>query len=213
MIRKYATIIAISMLVWGITYGQGFAQYPELTYKHYPSIRLAVNTIVIDQTYRQPMPNLPIEVEHVDHLSPLNPSQSIKRWAEQRLQAAGGDYNARVAIIEASMLKVPLEKDESFIGWFKDELGHRYDLTLDVFVEVLDPRGFVVASANSVVRRSISLPESASLAETQDAWFKMTETAMQDLNEELPNAMYEYLGLFILKDWEGESVAPETGQE
>lgn len=172
-------------------------RFPEVSFNHKSPIEMGVRSIRTVSEYRPDRRGLPAGYAHVEDRAPLVPEQVLKRWADQRLRATGGEFQARFIITEASLIKVPLPVDGSFIGWFRSEQNFRYDLTLDVVIEVLDSRGYLVASANSVIQRGATIAEDASAAARDDVLFTLVEAGMRDLDQELPSAMGQYLEAFV----------------
>jgi hypothetical protein len=80
---------------------------------------------------------------------------------------------------------------------FKTEQSDRYDLHIEVKLEVGNPllasTGYVNASAN----RSQTVAEDMTLNEREAVWFQMTESAMRELDEKLEAAIKDKLKPFV----------------
>jgi hypothetical protein len=166
-------------------------KFPEITFLGQPRLLLDVLKVEVARDYVPPgaKPN-------VEHLFPVTPADAVARWAGDRLGAAGRGRLARVAIKEASVIEVPLEKTGGIKGWFTTDQSERYDATLEVMVEIRSDVGRE-AYASARVKRSQTIEEGASPAKRREVWYAMTEKLMADLDRELERAMRQYLAAYL----------------
>ncbi|MCB9946366.1 MAG: hypothetical protein H6842_00905 [Rhodospirillaceae bacterium] len=166
--------------------------YPEIGFAHLPPIRLAVGRIEVVERYRPPgtAPN-------IDHRLAQPPVAVMRRWAAQRLAAAGGDGVARAIIDDASILEEPVQQSPGLTGLLSVEQSERYTARLAMTIEVDAPGGR--GNANAVAERSVTVLEDATLAEIEDAWFRLVESSAGDLDRELEANIRRHLGLFVVQ--------------
>ena len=165
--------------------------YPELGFAHREPIRLAVAEIEVVEQYRPPgaPPN-------VDHRVPQPPISVMRRWADQRLAPAGTDGVARVIITDASIVQEAVQQSGGVVGLLSVEQSERYSARLAMAVEVASAAGS--GRADAVAERSVTVLEDATLAEIEDAWFRMVDGAANDLDRELEGNIRLYLEPFVV---------------
>ena len=166
-----------------------------------PKTKLSVQNIDVDVEYQPNGANLMAGDEHVEHVSPTIPSDAIKAWIADEFTAVGGDYTARFSIIEASIIKRPFQtKANTFLGVTTERNpGYRYEITLDVVLEILDPRGYIVQNANSIVRNVKNVKGTQSPAQERAIYAELTDKTMLELRAEMSAAIRKYLGLFVVR--------------
>jgi len=148
--------------------------------------------VEIVETYRPPLAE-----PHVEHRMPLAPAPTLRRWAEDRLVAAGGSgARARFVIEDARVTETELPRTPGITGLFTTDQGQRYDLRLAAAVEVLEGTA-VAARAAAVTTQRRSIAENATLNEREALWFAMVEQATADLTAELERRMRENLARYI----------------
>jgi hypothetical protein len=170
-------------------------RFPDLTYAHLGAIRLAVTRVEIVDAYRPPL-----AAPNVEHRMPAVPAATLRRWAEDRLAAAGapggGTARARFTIRDARVTEIELPRTEGVRGLFTTDQGQRYDLRMEATLEIVDGAA-VVGRAAAVTTQSRTISESATLEERERLWFTMVEEATQALTSELERRMRENLARFI----------------
>ena len=167
--------------------------FPELTYSHLQAIRLDVSTIEIVDAY-----DAPLREPNVEHRAPAQPAVAAKRWAEDRLVAAGSGRRAVFTVQEASIIETKLEPAGGLKGIFTKDQSERYDATLLVDLAIIDSGGTRRGSASATATRSRTVPENITLNERERIWFQLVEGMMADLNRELEKAIGQSLDKFTL---------------
>jgi len=167
-------------------------ELPELTYQHLGAIELDVGAIDISSNYRAPM-----AAPNVEHNFPTPPEKALRRWATDRLMAAGPGGLARFVIIDASIRETSLEQKKGLAGAFTKEQSERYEASVEATLEVVSDgetwRGFVTAKAS----RSLTVREDATVNDREQAWFSMTEALMRDFDREMESNIRRHLAAWI----------------
>ncbi len=165
---------------------------PELTYSHLETINLDVGRIEIVEQYVPPL-----AAPNVEHEFPTPPATAMRQWAKDRLHAVGEIRTARLIIKNASAIETKLETRGGLRGAFTKDQSERYDVTLDVVLEVRGEDGAAVAFANAVVTRSKTVSEGISLSERERVFHGMTESLMDEVNSELEKNIRQFLVQFL----------------
>ncbi|MEX2641939.1 MAG: hypothetical protein WD270_00695 [Acetobacterales bacterium] len=161
---------------------------PELRFDHLPPIRLDVSSIDIVQAYKPPMTE-----PNVEHLLPVSPARAAENWARDRLRAEGSRGVARFTVLDASVTRQPLQTKSGVTGFFTTEPSERYEATLDVALDVIDPAGRRLAQVEARANRVRAIREDASLNDRQRMQFELVESLMADLNAELERQAQRHL--------------------
>ena len=166
--------------------------FATLTFQDRPPIRLDVAQVEIVQGYKAPG-----VAPHVDHLFPQKPADVAATWGRDVLQAAGERGMATYTVLDASATETALPRSTGLTQAFKTEQSDRYDLHIDVKLEIGNPllatTGFVTAAAN----RSQTVAEDMTLNQREAVWFQMTESAMRELDGKLEAAIRDKLRVFV----------------
>ena len=167
--------------------------FPKLTYEHLRPYWLTVSRIDIVDAYRPPMtpPN-------VEQNFPTLPSATAAQWARDRLIAAGGTSRAVYTVLRGDAVETHLPRDSGgLFSEFENPQTERYDLTIAVRLQVIDPSGQVVASVDAKATRSTSVAEDATLNDRERVWFTLIEQTMRDLNASLEKSIPVYLQSYL----------------
>ncbi len=170
--------------------------FPELTWAHAKPYVFNVAEIEIKSDFKPSF-----KAPHVEHLFPVALDAAAMRWAEDRLRAGGvPERGGRVVftIIEVDAVEVPLEMKEGVEGYFTDEESEKYDVSIEVSLEVRNERGYRDGYVVAAAKRSQTVLEDITLDEREKVWFEMTESLMQELNLQLEANIKAYLEAFLL---------------
>ena len=165
---------------------------PELTYGHLEPINLDVGRIEIVEQYVPPL-----KAPNVEHTFPTPPATAMRQWAKDRLRAVGEIRTARLVIKNASAIETKLEITGGLRGAFTKDQSERYDVTLDVVLEVRGEDGVAVAFANAVVTRSKTVTEGLSLDERARVFHEMTLSLMDEVNSKLEKNIRQFLVQYL----------------
>lgn len=171
-------------------------RFPELTYGHLGVIRLDVDKVEIASEY-QPA----LAAPHVDHLFSTPPERAMRRWAQDRLAAAGNNTGrfARFVITDAKVTETNLPRTTGLTGAFTRDQTQRYDLSMSAAIEVREERGnFRSGYATASTSRSRSVREDISVNDREKVWFEMLEQAMNELNAELDRQIRANMTRFVV---------------
>ena len=160
------------------------ADFPLPTYDHLAPLRFDVAAIDIEQAFEPSA-----EPPRVELLFPVRPDEAAASWARGRLMAVGQSRRLRFRVRDASVVEVELEQSGGLTGAFTTEQSERYEATLSVEVELLDETGFALGRATAGVKRSITVPEDASLIEREKTWYDLTKRLTDDLDTQLEKTL------------------------
>lgn len=166
--------------------------FPTLTFQDRPPIRLDVAQVEIVEAYKAPG-----TAPHVDHLFPQKPVDVASAWGRDVLRAVGERGMATYTVVDASATQTALPRTSGMTQMFKTELSDRYDLRIEIKLEVGNPllasTGYVVATAT----RSQTVAENMTLNQREAVWFQMTESAMRELDKKLEAEIRDKLKPFV----------------
>lgn len=154
--------------------------FPEIAFSHIPPIRLDVARIEVVQAYRAPgvRPN-------VEHLFPAVPAMVAERWAHQRLKAVGKSGVARVTVVDAAVIEVPLKRTTGLKGAFTTDQAERYEAVIEVKIDIVAAGGRERATVSARAARSRTAAENITVRGRQKLWFELTGALANDLNASL----------------------------
>ena len=166
--------------------------FATLSYAHHGLILLDVERIEVVNSYVPPgkLPN-------VEHLSPVSPLATTKRWISDRLRAVGKTGIAKATISRASIIEVPLKRTEGIQGVLTNDQAERYDGLIEISIQIMGVRERIKATVLVRASRSKTVAEDISRIEREKIWFDMTESMMKDLNTTLQKQINVNLGGFV----------------
>ncbi|WP_372397574.1 hypothetical protein ABMY26_26590 [Azospirillum sp. HJ39] len=153
-----------------------------IDFSNFGPIVLNAGTVDVVDSYR------PMGAKHVEGRSAVPPAEAVRRWAAERLQAAGGPGRVRVTVRDASIVEVPLPTKKGITGYFTNDQAQRYDGRIEVEVagEVPDTgSGGFRGVTRSTVTQSTTVAENISLADREATFLDLTRRMMDDLNARL----------------------------
>jgi len=167
---------------------------PKLTFAHLGALNFDVETVEIDNRYKAPD-----DPSYIESRFPTPPADAIRTWAIERLKPVGqaGSGTLRIVINKASVQEQNLTRDKSFKGTFTKQQSNRYDMNIDVALEIIDGSGKQVGFSAAKASRSISTREDISLNDREQRWFEATEKTMNDFNGEMESNIRRYLARWL----------------
>jgi hypothetical protein len=187
-------VLALPVALAGCAASPTQQNFADLSYRHLAPINLAVSAFTVETRYIPPL-----KPPHVEHRAPVSPYAAVRQWGLDRIKATGGDMQARLVILDASIIETKLPLKGGITGAFTREQGARYDGKLAVLLEILDASGRQRAFVTSRANRSQTAAEGVSIAARERIWFTMTEDMMRQLNEELEANIKKYFGQYMTR--------------
>lgn len=167
--------------------------FAKLTYTYLKPYRLAVSRVDIVDAYRPPLapPN-------VEQSFPVSPSGTAAQWGRDRLIAVGGPDRAVYTVLRGDAIETHLPVNSGgMFSDFENPQSERYDLTIAVRLQIIEPGGRVAATVDARAARSITVAQDATLNDRERTWFTLTEQTMKDLNATLEKSIPLYLGAYL----------------
>jgi hypothetical protein len=194
LLRPAVLAIAATLALGACTSTPPRPQARQISFANLAPISFDVAKIEVVQQYQPPQ-----VAPNVDHLTPVPPSDAIRRWANERVRAMGTSGTMRVIIKDASITETHLAGTTGVRGAFTTDQSERYDgrLSVDLVVEV--PSRRFQGYTGATVARTISVPENVSLQGREDAWHSLVERMMADLNAKLEEGIDGNLSAVTLR--------------
>ncbi len=167
-------------------------EYPPLSYSEQAPLRFDVAEIVVEQAYK-PSSQAP----NVELLFPRRPDQAAADWAGDRLVAAGSTRRLRFIVSDAPVTATALKTKTGITGAVTIDQSERFDATLTIDVQIVENDGFIAGSATATARRSVTLPEDASLNDRERTWYKLTKALMDDMDRQLEQVLTKVFFRFL----------------
>ena len=125
--------------------------FPKLTYAYLRPIRLAVSRVDIVDAYRPPL-----AAPNVEQSFPVSPSATAAQWGRDRLIAVGGPDRAVYTVLRGDAIETHLAIPDSggMFSDFDNPQSERYDLTIAVRLQIIEPSGRVAATVEAKATRS-----------------------------------------------------------
>ena len=80
---------------------------------------------------------------------------------------------------------------------FDNPQSERYDLTIGVRLQIIEPSGRVAATVEAKATRSQTVAQDATLNDRERVWFTLNEQTMKDLNASLEKSIPQYLRSYL----------------
>ena len=168
--------------------------FPEITFRTEAPFRIAAKTVEIVEAYVPPL-----RAPNVEHESPVPPSILLRRWAEQRLEAAGGLDRVRATITDASIVETELATNQTVETSFQTEHAFRFEARAAMRIELVDTAGVVRATVEGTAEQVRTLPENATLLERQEVLFQMSEDVARALDKVLGEILRQHFAAHLVR--------------
>lgn len=181
MRRVWSAALALLLTTAPLATALPQTAFPVVRFNAEPPFRLAVGRIdIID---RDPSQGEPLRV---DTAIPLPPAHALATWARDRLVAIGGPDRLVFTIVRARATDTPLRVESGSLSAVEtDQLSDRYDLIAAVRLDIIDPAGRIVATAQANATRYQTVLQSTLPEERDGIWYEMTRRLMAQLAPEL----------------------------
>ena len=158
-----------------------------------PPIRLNVAQIRIVENYKSPM-----RAPNIEHELPVPPSQALKQWVNQRVQAVGTQGVFEFVIEDASVKETKLKKTQGMKGFFTDDQDAKYDANISVTMRLYDGVEAISRASGDVrVMRSKTINEKASINDRTRLFEGMTRDMMTAFDTEAQSRLRQYFAGFM----------------
>ncbi|HXP95690.1 MAG TPA: hypothetical protein VN809_03190 [Telmatospirillum sp.] len=192
-LRRLALMIGFCTLLAACsTSSPPMQRFPELTFRNIPPVQLDIGRIEVVPQYQPPA-----QAPHIESDMPVSPENAVKRWVQDHLQPIGRNGTLRVVIRDASATELNFKTDKSFTGMFKKEQAGQVDMSVDVALQMLDERQFVIAEVTGQQSRSHTELEGMKLNERDKLLYDMVEDLMKGLNKEVDGKIRATFGNWL----------------
>jgi hypothetical protein len=127
------------------------------------------------------------------------PANALSNWADDRLNAAGGDQEARFIIRTASFTAEQLDPEGGVSGAFRRDPAEQYTVRMSVEI-IIGQRGnppFGVAQVSA--ERSRQVLEGTSELERQEIQYQLTRAVMEDFDTSAREVIQDSVPDFIVE--------------
>jgi hypothetical protein len=154
-----------------------------------PEIRLGVAEMQVIPAYASPR-----RKPNAEHRMTASPQKVAVDWARAKIRAVGRQDRARVIILDASVIEVPV-KGKS--GLFRRGPDRRYDAKLTISVEIRSDAGDLIGNARVTATRSQEVLKGVEGKRLQRIWRDLSEQIVSDAANELKRQMQARLGQYL----------------
>ena len=168
--------------------------WPEISFAPARPLVLDVSEIVFVDAVSPPAATPP--ARDMTAALPVSTVATMRRWAGERLAAAGSGGQARVSLIENRFVAWPLDTGSGIEALFTDSQSARFEGRLALRVDILgDPAGSGFAEARASASRTV--PESASLEQRREVWWELAARLARELDRALREEMRSGLARWL----------------
>jgi hypothetical protein len=132
----------------------------------------------------------------IEFALPVSPIDTMQRWSQQRLVAAGGSGMATVTVTEHRFAEVPLDTTTGVQGLFTNDQSERYEGTLACRVDITgnaQGNGYVEARVNA----SRTVPEDFNVNQREQKLYDMISDMVNALDQRLEQQIRGNLPQFL----------------
>jgi hypothetical protein len=120
-------------------------------------------------------------------------SESIRKWASERLQAVGNAGEADIIVKDASLTSQTLPHEDSM---FKRAQASKYTARAEIEIDIRGRTGYGLASAKA--SRYETLPEDPTAIEKQNAYYTVLTGLMHDLTANFETSLHDHANDYIV---------------
>ena len=128
---------------------------------------------------------MPIEPPHIGHRAQTSPSNILGKWASRVLQPAGGSGELVFDISRASLTRIALPLEVGITTLLTDQQESKIKAEFDVKIMWLQPVGGSQALVKLQADHSVTIPESASTVDFQNAMQVALTGALTSLDKQV----------------------------
>jgi len=149
---------------------------------------------------------------YVGHIFRPSLTDAVYRLAADRLHAAGQLGHATLIIRDANVTEQSLDTSSDFESLFTRQQASKYIGRIEVSLEAQSPADAGIGMATAHAVYAVSLPEDPTEMEKHEAYRKLLNNLMADLNKELERAIRAHMGRFILSP-SGDAPAADRSED
>lgn len=157
--------------------------------------------IVLDVARVAVEPGQPGEAEGADAAArdaiDVAPSTAMRRWAEDRLEAAGSSGEARFDVVSARVETERLPRAKGAVGLFGSAPGTRYTMTVEGRLTIVAADGRSAMASAKVVRKK-SMQGNRTREERRYFRATLTETTIAEFDRQMAAAIRRHLNAWVL---------------
>lgn len=168
--------------------------YPDLHFTERPPLRLDVASVDVRNDYQTPF-----RAPNVEHEFPVSPGHAAENWARDRLKPVGQSGRALFIIHNAAVVETELPKSEGISSTFTAQRSERYDLTLQVTLQIIDATGLVARSTDVTPTRSQTTLDDITPNQRDQTWYDMTKATMADFDRQMESEIRNNFGLYYVR--------------
>lgn len=154
-----------------------------------PAIRLDVAEMQVIPAYASPRRR-----PHADHRMENAPQKVAADWARAKISAVGRTDRARVIILLASVVEVPVKGKSGFLRRGPDR---RYDAKLTIAVEIRSDAGDLLGRVEATATRSQEVLKGVRGDRLQYVWRDLSERIVGDAAREIERQLRARLGRYV----------------
>ena len=194
----YFRIMASALLLMTfnvVAKGQESWSWAEPMFRHTEPLIMAITSKAVIEEYVPPLKD-----PNVEHYFPIPPTQFVRNWVRDRIRVMGGLHKLRLRIIDASVVRQPLEVTKGWRAIFVNDQSDKYTAKFTIRLEIQDNQSSNVVSwieAKSTYSKTV--PESASINERDQAYLELTEAAMAALDLELEQQIMSHFSPYLIQ--------------
>ena len=185
MLPRLATVFMLAVVMASAA-GTAKAQDAKASW---PEIRLNVAEMQVIPAYASPR-----QKPHAEHRMTASPQKVAVDWARAKIHAVGRQDRARVIILEASAIEVPVKGKSGFLRRGPDR---RYDAKLTISVEIRSDAGNLIGNVRVTATRSQEVLKGVRGDRLQYVWRDLSERIVSDAANELKRQMQARLGRYV----------------
>ena len=141
--------------------------------------------------------NVPQWAPYVGHKFKPSLADAVYKLAGDRIQATGNLGHATLIIKDANVTEQSLRMTSDFESMFTRQQGMKYSGRIEVSLEAQSPSDGSVAVTTAHAVYSVTLPEEPTDYERQDAYNRLLDGIMANLNKELERGVQSHMSAFL----------------
>ncbi len=140
----------------------------------------------------------PQEYPHVGHRSPVTFERAVRDWVDARFELTGNTASAfRITVRKHDITEELLPVETGLSGAFKKEQSAKYEARLEIALDLVDPNGEILGSAEGESWNTYTVAEDATENDKRIVWVDMIAKAFNGLDQELIPRIREGLGDYV----------------